>query len=189
MLGVGAGEGSHRHRLCYDAGMDVNALFIDEIRRRMFDESQVRVNRCLDMLDEAQVWHRPNDACNAVGNLVLHLCGNINQWVVATLGGRPDDRQRNTEFEAQGPMPVAALKQRFNAVLDEANAIIAGLDPASLPHTRRAQGFDETVLAILIHVTEHLSYHTGQITFITKMLTAQQTGYYDGHDLNATNSD
>lgn len=155
----------------------------------MFTESQARVNRCLDMLNDEQVWHRPNPASNAVGNLVLHLSGNIRQWVIAALGGQADDRRRDAEFAEDGFLTVDALRQHFNATLDEANVVIAGLEPASLGEPRRVQGFDESTLSILVHVAEHLSYHTGQIAYITKMLTAEPTGFYAGQKLDATGRD
>lgn len=163
---------------------ELGTALIAECKRRMFDESQARVNACLDRLSEAQVWQRPNAVSNSVGNLVLHLCGNIHQWVHHGLGGAADQRQRDREYEHAGPMPTDQLRLGFNQTLDEARRVIESLDPGGLLEPKPVQGFDETALSILIHVTEHLSYHTGQIVYITKALTGEQTGFYDGIDLN-----
>lgn len=165
---------------------ELGVALIVEAKRRMFDESQARVNRCLGRLGEDQVWYRPNGSSNSVGNLVLHLCGNVRQWVIAGLGGAADGRERDAEFAEKGPIPVEALRQMFNETLDEAADVLDGLDPDSLLAKRPVQCYEETGLSIIVHVTEHLSYHTGQITYITKMLTDAHTGYYEDQDLGKT---
>jgi len=165
---------------------ELGPTFLREIDRRLFDESQARVHRCLDLLDERQVWWRPHEGCNSVGNLVLHLAGNIRQWVIATLGDQPDRRRRDAEFAERGPIPLDELRRCFNDTLDEARRVIGQLDPETLTEIKRVQGFDESIVAILIHVAEHASYHTGQITWITKMLSEADTGYYAGQNLDRT---
>ncbi|MBI1372314.1 MAG: DUF1572 domain-containing protein [Phycisphaera sp.] len=172
-----------------DPGQQLAAELIVEIKRRMFDESQARVIRCVERLTDEQVWLRPNEHCNSVGNLVLHLCGNIRQWVLSGIADEPDHRTRDAEFAERGPIPTADLIKRFNDTLNAAALVIDMLDtsnPATLTVPRVVQGYDESVLSILIHVTEHLSYHTGQIAYITKMLADTDLGFYRGHNLNAT---
>ena len=159
---------------------------ITEAKRRMFDESQPRVLTCLSTLNDEQIWHRANAQSNTVGNLVLHLCGNVRQWIVHGLGGEADHRQRDAEFAERGPIPAATLIGQFNQTLADARATLDRLDPSTLLAIHKTQGFDESGLSMIMHVVEHLSYHTGQITTMTKALTARDMGYYAGQDLNAT---
>ena len=145
----------------------------------------MRINRCLDMLGEDRIWHRPNTNTPSVGNLVLHLCGNVEQWINATLGGFPDQRDRDAEFETRGPVPIPELKARIDGTLRHATTTITGLNEADLAHTWAVQGYRETGVAILVHVVEHFSYHTGQITLHTKLALDMDTGWYADHDLGA----
>lgn len=165
---------------------DFARALLSEVERRMFDESQPRILWCLSALREEQVWRRANERSNSVGNLVLHLCGNIRQWMIHGLGGAEDERRREEEFAERGPIPTERLIEQFNQTMDEARAVLDRLDPALLLTERRVQGFDETGLSILIHVVEHLSYHTGQIAYITKASEDTDLGFYDGRDLNVT---
>lgn len=165
---------------------DFGGALIAEAKRRMFDESQPRIVQCLNTLTIEQVWRRPNPQSNSVGNLVLHLCGNIRQWIISGLGGAPDHRKRDSEFNEQGRIPVAELVQRFNDTMAEACSTLDRIDPATLLEVRRVQGFNETGLSIIVHVVEHLSYHTGQIAYVTKAAAGTDLAFYRGENLNAT---
>lgn len=166
-------------------GAEVGRALIAEAKRRMFDESQARIVTCLRALSVEQVWRRPNAQSNSVGNLVLHLSGNIRQWIISGLGGAADERQRDAEFAERGPMPVEELLQRLNETMHEARATLDRVDPATLLQPRRVQGYSESGLSIIVHVVEHLSYHTGQIAYITKAAAATDLGFYRGQNLNA----
>lgn len=165
-----------------------NALttaFIAEIKRRLFEESVVRLKKCLAELTDEQIWYRPNTASNSVGNLVLHLHGNVRQWVVAGLGKNEDVRERQEEFDEQGPVPVAKMLADMGQLMVEVDTILDNTTAADLLDIRDVQGFQESGMSILVHITEHFSYHVGQMTYIVKMLKAKDMGYYDGHDLTA----
>jgi uncharacterized damage-inducible protein DinB len=151
---------------------------IEETKRRLFKDSQPRVHKCLAQLSEEEIWHRPNAETVSVGNLVLHLCGNVRQNIVSGLGGAPDRRQRALEFAEPGPIPAAELLSRLDETLAEAGRALDRIDPASLLEIRRVQGFDESKLSILVHVVEHFSYHVGQITYFVKSKKAVNLGYY-----------
>ena len=168
-----------------DDAARLGQALIDECARRLFDEGEVRLKSCLDLLTEEQVWNRSNAATNSVGNLVLHLSGNVGQWIVAGLGAEPDNRVRQQEFDERGPIPKAELRSRLEATMTAARAALASLDPASLLEVRKVQCFEETGLSVLVHVVEHFSYHVGQVTHMTKVETATDTGYYAGLDLAA----
>ncbi len=137
-----------------------------------------RIEDCLGRLSAEQVWTRNTDAENSVGNLVLHLCGNVRQWIGSGVGGRPDKRERDAEFAARGDVQPAELAARLNAAVADAAAIIRNLPHARLTDKISVQKYDVTVLEAIYHVVEHFSQHTGQIIFATKLLTGQDLGYY-----------
>jgi len=150
-----------------------------EVKRRILEESIPRIGICVEKLTDEQVWWRPNAESNSVGNLILHLCGNAGQWILSGVAGQPDIRQRQLEFDEKGPIPRADLLSLLEQTALEIRPIIEQVQPDEFIQSRKVQVFEESVLAILIHVTEHFSYHTGQITWITKMLTEDQVGFYE----------
>ena len=160
-------------------------LLIAEVKRRLFDESMPRLHKCLDQLTEAEVWQRPNEQSNSIGNLLLHLDGNIRQWVIAGLGGRPDTRRRQAEFDERGPIPKAALLDKLEATMKEVGDTLDALQPETLLAYRDVQTFRESGLSILVHVVEHFSYHVGQISYIVKSRKDIDMGYYEGVKLDA----
>lgn len=151
---------------------------------RRLEENRLRIHACVDRLTDDQLWNRPNAHLVSVGNLVLHLAGNVGQWISSTLGGAPDLRVRDREFDEKGPLDRKELMALLDQTLDQAAALIGALRPEDLQRTWRVQGFAETGTAIVLHVVEHFSYHTGQITLHTKLTLDIDTGYYSGLDLN-----
>ena len=146
---------------------------------RLRDESLPRIERCLDRLDDEAVWSRPNPESNSPGNLVLHLAGNLRQWIVGGLGGHPSGRNRAAEFAERGPVPRADLLRTLRGAVEEACAVLERLGPDDLLAERTIQGFRVDGVSVVIHVVEHMSYHTGQIAYRTKELTARPTDFYD----------
>ena len=134
-----------------------------------------RIQDCLGRLSSEQIWMRNTDNENSVGNLVLHLCGNVGQWIGSGVGGKPDARQRDAEFAARGN---AELRNRLDTTIAEAAAIIRNLPIARLSEKTTIQKYDVTLMEAIYHVVEHFSQHTGQIIFATKLLTGQDLGYY-----------
>ncbi|HIA11797.1 MAG TPA: DUF1572 domain-containing protein [Flavobacteriales bacterium] len=169
-----------------DESREIHAALIREIRRRLIGESVPRLHRCLSELTEEEIWARANNNSNSVGNLILHLTGNVNQWIVSALGGEEDKRERQREFDERGPIATSVLLENLNAVMKKADAVISSLEPEELTLTKNVQGYTETVLAILIHVTEHFSYHTGQVSYIAKAQKNLDLNYYKDQDLNQT---
>lgn len=167
-------------------GNALGRALVAETRRRLFDESLPRLETCLSLLTEEEIWHRPNPQTNSVGNLVLHLAGNVRQWIVHALGAAADTRDRSREFAEEGPLPTAHLLERIRSALDDVDRTLDELDPRSLLEPRKVQGFTETGVSILVHVTEHFSYHVGQITYVVKATKNVDTGYYAGVELETT---
>jgi uncharacterized damage-inducible protein DinB len=137
-----------------------------------------RIDACLDKLTDEQIWLRGSDNANAVGNLVLHLCGNLRQWIGAGVAGKPDIRVRDREFAARGGIAAADLKERLQTTVDETAAIIQQIALERLTDRIRVQSYDVTVLEAVYHVVEHFSHHTGQIIFATKAVTGEDLGFY-----------
>ncbi len=137
-----------------------------------------RIQDCLGRLSAEQIWARASDHQNAVGNLVLHLCGNVRQWIISGLGGAPEVRQRPEEFAARGGPTGSELAARLEATVREAVAIIRALTPERLLERVVIQGYDVTKLEAVLHVLEHFAQHTGQIIYATKLLTGADLGYY-----------
>lgn len=145
-----------------------------------------RISRCLDELTEDQVWQRPNGSSNSVGNQILHLCGNIKQWILTGLGGEADTRTRDEEFAANGGIGKAALLARLEVIISKSETIINGLTESDVLRERPVQAFHHDGIFILTHVTEHLSYHTGQIIFWVKALKDKDLDMYAGVALGTT---
>jgi len=136
-----------------------------------------RVLACLRMLPEKEIWWRPNAASNSIGNLVLHLSGNVRQWIVSGLGGVPDRRNRDIEFSERGPVPRQALIGLLDKTVGEACKVLRRLRSADLARYYRIQGFRVTGMVAVSHVIEHFGYHTGQIIFMTKMKRSKDLGF------------
>lgn len=167
---------------------EFGSALIAECYRRLFDESVPRIHKCLGLLTEDEIWYRPNAETVSVGNLVLHLCGNVRQWICTGLGRQSDHREREKEFTEPGPMPTSELLDHLDTTMRDAKAVIDALDPSTLLEKRSVQIYQESGLSILIHVVEHFTYHTGQITYYTKSRKAVDTGYYAGKKLGRRTS-
>ncbi len=136
-----------------------------------------RIEICVDKLTPEQIWMRGTDHSNAIGNLVLHLNGNVRQWILHGVGGSQDDRQRDAEFAAR-EFDVDGLKLRLRSTVDEAAALIRSLPASRLSGEFSVQNYNVTVLEAIMHVVEHFSGHTAQIIFITKFVTGEDLGFY-----------
>jgi hypothetical protein len=166
----------------------------EKFAREFITQSVDRINqntpkiiRCINELEEAEVWRRPNNASNSIGNLVLHLCGNITQYIISSIGEKEDIRQRDEEFSATGGYLKSALIFKLTSIVEEATTIINNMNAEDLLGKRSVQGFQSSGMGNIIQVTEHYSYHTGQIVFWTKLVTSKDLGFYAGIDLNKKN--
>jgi uncharacterized damage-inducible protein DinB len=166
-------------------------LFLRHARFRLREDYWVKIKGSLDLLDDEQIWWRPNETSNSIGNLALHLSGNARQWVIAGVGGAPDVRRRAREFSERGGGSRDELLALVQATLDEVDAVIATLESEVVaaqsdePLLRicRPQGFKQTALDAIFHVVEHFSYHTGQIVYLAKWLAEGRLGFYDDRRL------
>lgn len=156
--------------------------FIDRSRAFLGSEYLPRIRGCLEELPPDALWWRPNEASNSVGNLLLHLSGNVRQWIVSGVGGEEDVRERQAEFDAGGGSDAGTLLARLEHTVADADRVLADLDPDRLLEDLVIQGTHTTVLGAIYHVVEHFGMHTGQIAYITKLRTGEDLGFYDVED-------
>ena len=162
--------------------MSNDAIFINYSIEKL-EQYLTRVEACVTKLTPDQVWARNAGNENAIGNLLLHLAGNVRQWILCGVGGETDTRQRQTEFDARGfdargGTAPEELLARLRSTVEAANGVIGSLTAARLSESSTIQGYDVTVLQAVYHVVEHFSGHTGQIIFATKLLTGEDLGFY-----------
>lgn len=154
-----------------------------EFRRRMLDEYVPRIRRCTELLSEEQMWTAPGPSSNSVANLLMHLAGNVRQWILCGLGGQRDDRDRPFEFSGtrdQVDLPVSALLGRLEETVRQAVAVVEDLTPHDLmQETLFQQRYSETGLGAVVHVIEHFSGHAGQIYAFTKQVTGADLKFHD----------
>ena len=155
----------------------LDRLFIDCSTRRL-RQSLDRIDKCLARLTEDQIWSRGHESENAVGNLLLHLAGNVRQWISSGVGATPDTRDRDSEFNAQSGPSKDDLIAALRATVEEACGVIESLSPERLAAMVHIQKYDASVLEAIYHVVEHFGMHTGQIIFATKLLTGEDLGFY-----------
>ena len=141
-----------------------------------------KIERCLEQLSDEQIWWRPNEESNSIGNLILHLCGNARQWIVCGVGSAPDARNRDAEFEQRDVIPRDELVTLLRSTLSDVHTTLQSVDPSTLLERRKIQGNDVDILEAIFHVTEHFSMHTGQIIMLTKMMTSSDLRFYDFAD-------
>ena len=138
-------------------------------RTRLVKDYPGQIDACLEVLTDEDVWWRPNDEANAVGNLVLHLSGSNRYYLEQVIGGRDIGRDRDAEFAARGGYTKAQLKALWDETRGIVEGVLTGLDPAQMTQTTEATGKLTTYAQILLHVTHHNATHMGQIVWITKM--------------------
>lgn len=137
-------------------------------------EAALRVIRhCLDQLSEEQVWWRPAESMNSVGNLLLHLCGNVRQWIISGVGGTPDTRERQKEFDERGPLAKADLLTRVEATVTEASEVVNTASEERLLSELRIQGFETTGLGAIAHTVSHFRGHVQEIVHMSRVLLGE----------------
>jgi uncharacterized damage-inducible protein DinB len=159
--------------------MDIARAFLDRSRHFLVREYPTKIQRCLDVLPPDALWRRDDASANSVGNLLLHLSGNVRQWIVSGVGGASDIRRRSTEFDARDGAEAPELMEGLRGTLQEADVVLSSLESRSLSEARRIQGRDVNVLDAVYHVVEHFSMHTGQIILLTKRYAPGRVRFYE----------
>lgn len=163
---------------------------INEIKKNVIfrmNEAKRFLETSINMLPEDKLWDRPNMSLSAPGNLLLHMNGNLTQYIISSLGSGEDKRERDTEFLPEQAFTKQELKDLLFDSIDLAEKVIMKASKEELERVRGVQGFQFSGVGCAIHAVEHLMYHTGQISFWVKYLKDADLGYYAGADLNAKN--
>jgi hypothetical protein len=163
---------------------DLAALFLEHSRTKLLGQYWPRLRSCVESLTEEQVWSRPNASSNSIGNLILHLNGNMYQWLIASFNRLEDTRNRPAEFAATGSIPASVLLETLGRTIEEAGAVLARLTQGDLVARYEIQGYNVTGLDAVYQVIEHFALHYGQILYITKMINDKDLGFYS--ELNKT---
>ena len=158
---------------------DIAVEYIAYCRRRLLEEYLPKIRKCVDELSDEDIWWRAHETDNSIGNLILHLSGNIRQWIVSGIGGVPTVRDRPKEFAERGPIPRSELLKKFEDTLHEADGVLEKLDVSTLLHVRHIQKWDVTCLDAISHVVEHVAQHMGQIIYITKLRKGADLKFFD----------
>lgn len=170
--------------------MDLRGSLCDDFKKNTcfrLDEGMRMIAISLEFLNEEELWKKPNEHLNSVGNLILHLCGNMTQYVISGLGGKTDERERDLEFQQTGIASKSELKEQLQSTVNEVKETILSVTPEDYLRERQIQGFDMSGMGAVIHAVEHFSYHTGQIAHWVKFLRNTDLHFYDGMDLNTPN--
>jgi uncharacterized damage-inducible protein DinB len=147
---------------------EITNAFLMEARESIAAYHMPRLIKCLKLLSEKDIWWRPNAASNSVGNLVLHLSGNVRQWIISGLGEEQDKRDRDREFAERGPISRRALIALIRGTVAEASSVLDRLSEDSLLRMHDIQGYRVSGMYAVFQVVHHFAYHTGQIIFVTK---------------------
>lgn len=160
--------------------------FIRRSRYHLHEDFLPKIERCVALLSDEQIWWRPNEESNSIGNLLLHLSGNARQWIVCGLDAAPDARDRDSEFAQREIISRAELLALLRQTMDDVDATLESFDPGRLLERKRIQGLDVTALEAILHVVEHFSMHTGQIILLTKMIAKADLSFYEFTDSRPT---
>ena len=170
--------------------MDKEARLVEELVKNALyriDENTRMIKHSFYEISEEQLWEKPNTSLNSIANLLLHLCGNITQYIISSLGEQEDIRNRDLEFSTAGGLTKSEVLKKLEETVDTAKRVIFDATPAQLIKIRSVQGFSFSGVGIIMHAVEHYSYHTGQIAYWVKQLKEKDLGFYDGIDLNTKN--
>ena len=157
---------------------DISRAFIDQSRTLLLESYLPRIEKAVEGLSTEHVWWRANAQSNSIGNLILHLDGNLRQWIVSGIGGAPDVRQRQAEFDERAGAPGAELLRQLRGTVEQAAMVLESIDLASLLTPKQIQSYDVTVMRAIYTAVEHFSMHTGQIILLAKTWKGD-LGFYD----------
>ncbi len=158
---------------------ELAARFLDRSCYYLGVEYPAKIRAAVHTMSPDQLWWRPHPGANSAGNLLLHLSGNVRQWIISGVGGAPDQRHRDAEFAAQDGGDAASLLAALDATCTDACAVIRALSAEELAASRAIQGRDTNVFSAIYHVVEHFAGHTGQIILLAKQFTPGAVHFYD----------
>jgi uncharacterized damage-inducible protein DinB len=154
-------------------------LFVARSRYWLVKEYPIKIRHCIEALPGDAIWQRPNAESNSIGNLLVHLSGNVTEWILGGVGNQTISRNRAGEFARKDGAEGARLLADLETVLQKADKVLAGLGDHDLVRSLTIQGRDTTVLGAVYHVVEHFAMHTGQIVLLTKLHAPGAIRFYE----------
>ena len=168
----------------------MNNLLLDEFKQNAIfrlEEGQRMIHLAFAKIGEEQLWEIPFAKGLSLGNQLLHICGNMTQYTIASLSDQSDHREREKEFATKEGFTKAELLQRLDQTISLAISSINEASATQYTQLRKVQGFELSGVGVVLHAVEHLSYHVGQIAFWIKLLTKEDLGFYAQYDLTQLN--
>jgi uncharacterized damage-inducible protein DinB len=156
--------------------------FLERSRYYLAYEYPTKIRFAVEAVDDAVIWKRANEESNSIGNLLLHLAGNVREWIVCGVGGAVSTRNRASEFAARDGLMKSDLLSQLTASVLDADRVLASVADAELDKEVTIQGRETTILAAVYHVVEHFSMHTGQIIMLAKMHKPGAIKFYENAD-------
>jgi uncharacterized damage-inducible protein DinB len=153
-----------------EPGTNLSDVALAALRSRITRILPTQIRSCVEELTEEQLWWRPNEQTNSVGNLVLHVSGSMRHYLSRSVGGIEYHRDRPAEFSERGPIPKAQLLAIFDETISQAASILDSFDTSRFLEPTDEQDYVPTIFDMIFNIAIHLATHTGQIVFITKML-------------------
>ena len=167
----------HHHADQIAAAQTPGRLFVRYSLDKM-QQMASQIRECVELLSEEQIWQRSGDHANSIGNLLLHLAGNIRQWIGHGVGGLPDVRERHQEFAARGGRSTADILSLFENTVTQAEHMIQEMPLERLIERTKPQNHEVAILEAIYQVVGHLQLHAGQIIFATKQMAGKDLGLY-----------
>jgi len=164
--------------------LTVDRLFLQFSQKKLLEQYWPRLRGCVESLTAEQVWWRPNEASNSIGNLVLHLNGNVRQWLVGAFNRLDDTRDRPAEFAERQIIEPSQLLEGLSRTMEDAASVLSRLTDADLRARYQIQGSTVSGLDAVYQVVEHFGMHYGQILYITKLVRGENLGFYRHLDRN-----
>ena len=150
----------------------IESTFLQNARSRLCVHLTRQIQECLNGLQLEQIWWRPNEASNAIGNLVLHCIGSTPFYIGHVIGNSNFVRNRDAEFSERRSHPTAELLAHLNIAIEEADDVLSHLDPATLLTPAERALKPAIVMDIISLQVAHYALHVGQIAYATKLLNA-----------------
>jgi len=162
--------------------MEPEQIFLERSRYYLSTEYLSKLRHCVAEMPDDVLWKRANESSNSIANLIIHLDGNVREWIVGGVGGLPFARDRSAEFACRDGRPSTDLISHLKKTLSEADDVLAGLTSDDLSRSRTIQNRETSVLGAIYHVVEHFAMHTGQIVLLAKQHMPGAIHFYDDSD-------
>ena len=159
--------------------MSAEEIFLSRSRYWLTKEYPTKLRHCVNALPPEAVWARTDERSNSIGNLLIHLAGNVTEWILGGVGRQTISRYRAGEFTQKTGRDASKLLDDLEAVLRKADSVLADLTAKDLERSIMIQGRETTVLGAIYHVVEHFAMHTGQIVLLTKIHAPGKIRFYE----------